>query len=127
MAFEGLKEFFSNSFETNDNLSKEYATHYYRNDYNKIKDAISAVAKQLGYTITNIDDQYKELLLVTRTKGELIITVYSLSYYDNSVDIKSTTHHLIACGRAKKRVKEFYEALNKMLELKRIGGENNEY
>ena len=123
----GLGDFFSNSFETNDFLDKEYATHYYRCDYNSIKNGISTVAKKLKYDITNIDDQYKEMLLVTRTRGELIITISTISYYEQSVDIKSTTHHLIACGRAKKRVKEFYEALNKVCELKKIGGGVNEY
>lgn len=123
----GLGDFFSNSFETNDFLDKDYATHYYRCDYNCIKNGISTVAKKLKYDITNIDDQYKEMLLVTRTKGELIITISSISYYEQSVDIKSTTHHILACGRAKKRVKEFYEALNKVCELKKIGGGVNEY
>ena len=85
------------------------------------------IEKKLKYDITNIDDQYKEMLLVTRTKGELIITISSISYYEQSVDIKSTTHHILACGRAKKRVKEFYEALNKVCELKKIGGGVNEY
>ena len=63
MAFEGNKTFFSNSFETSDNIDKEYATHYYRNDYSSIKDAIKQVAHKMGYTVTNVDDQYKELLL----------------------------------------------------------------
>ena len=77
-------------------------------NYNSIKNGISTIAKRLKYDITNIDDQYKEMLLVTRTKGELIITISSVSYYEQSVDIKSTTHHVIAFGRAKKRVKEIY-------------------
>lgn len=123
----GLKDFFSNSFETNDFEDKDYATHYYISDYNKIKDCISMTAKKLKYDITNVDDQYKELLLVTRTKGELIITVSTLSYYEQGVDIKSTTHHILSCGRAKKRVKEFYEELNKVCTLKRIGGGVHEY
>ena len=33
----GLGDFFSNNFETNDFLDKDYATHYYRCDYNSIK------------------------------------------------------------------------------------------
>lgn len=123
----GLADFFSNNFETNDFLEKEYATHYYRCDYNSIKNGISTIAKKLKYDITNIDDQYKEMLLVTRTKGELIITITSVSYYEQSVDIKSTTHHIIPFGRAKKRVKEFYEELNRVVELKRIGGGVHEY
>ena len=127
MAFEGIKNFFSNSFETSDNLDKEYATHYYRNDYSTIKDAIKSVAHKMGYDVTNVDDQYKELLLASRTKGEMIITITSLSYYENAIDIKATTHYVIACGRAKKRVKEFYETINKTLNLKRIGGGINEY
>lgn len=123
----GIKTFFSNSFETLDTNEAEFTTHYYANDYNTSKNAVVSVGKQLGYKMTNVDDRYQEILLVSRTHGELIVTLNTLSSYEHSVDIKVTTHYIIACGRAKKKASQFYNALNRQLTLKRKGGEYGGY
>lgn len=123
----GIKAFFSNSFETTDTNEVDYTTHFYANDYNTSKNAVISVGKQLGYKMTNVDDRYKEILLVSRTHGELIVTLNTLSSYEHSVDIKVTTHYVIAAGRAKKKAATFYEGLNRQLYLKRKGGEYGEY
>lgn len=122
-----IKSFFSNSFETLDTDEANYTTHFYANDYNTTKNYIISVGKQLGYTMTNVDDKYKEILLVSRTRGELIVTVQTYSSYEHSVDIKVTTHYIFPAGRAKKKAAAFYEALNHKLTLKRKGSERNEY
>lgn len=126
MAFSKLKQFFSNNFETN--LEEgEYGTHYYANDYNTSRNAVVDAGKSLGYTVTNIDDTYKEVLIVSRTKGELIVSLTSISYYETAIDIKVTTHYVVAAGRCKKKVLEFYEILDRFLTLKRKGGKFGEY
>lgn len=126
MAFSKLKQFFSNNFETN--LEEgEYGTHYYANDYNTSRNAVIDAGKKLGYNVTNVDDTYKEVLIVSRTKGELIVSLTSLSYFETAVDIKVTTHYMIAAGRCKKKVLEFYEVLDHFLTLKRKGGKFGEY
>ena len=76
MAFEKTKALFSNNFETNMISDPDYATHYYGNDYNTSKNAVIDAAKTLGYKVTNVDDQYKEILAVPRTHGEIIIIYY---------------------------------------------------
>ena len=69
----GLADFFSNSFETNDFLDKEYATHYYRCDYNSIKNGISTIAKRLKYDITNIGIFEKEFPYEKEYLGKRIL------------------------------------------------------
>ena len=123
----GIKTFFSNNFETTETNEAEYTTHYYANDYNTTKNAVIAVGKQFGLKMTNVDDRYKEILLVSRTNGELIVTLNTISSMEHSVDIKVTTHYVIAAGRAKKKAKQFYEELNRQLYLKRKGGESSGY
>lgn len=126
MALEGLKTFFSNHFETTYSADSQSATHYYSNDYRSTKEGIIAAGKELGYKMTNIDDRYKEMLLISHTGGELIFTLTSISYYETAVDMKVTTHHIIPAGRAKKKAIRIYEELNRLLTLKREGGEWNE-
>lgn len=123
--FESIKQFFSNHFETDDHGKNEYATHYYGNDYNTTKNAIVSVGRNMKFKMTNVDDHYRELLLVA-IKGELIFTLTNVSYYETAVDIKATTHHIVSANRTKKLVKQFYEELNRQLTLKRTGGTYNE-
>lgn len=123
--FEKIKQFFSNHFETNESEKKEYATHYYGNDYNTTKNAIVSVGRNMKFKMTSVDDHYRELLLVA-IKGELIFTLTSISYYETAVDIKATTHHIISANRTKKLVKQFYEDLNRQLTLKRTDGKYDE-
>lgn len=127
MAFEKIKGFFSNNFESNMIEGLDYATHYYGNDYNTSKDAVIRVAKSLGYKVTNVDDQYKEILAVSRTHGEIIITLFVQSYYETAIDLKVTTHYVISAGRTKKKAVAFYDLLDRALTLKRKGGNQNEY
>lgn len=127
MAFEKTKALFSNSFETNMISDPDYATHYYGNDYNTSKNAVIDAAKTLGYKVTNVDDQYKEILAVSRTHGEIIISLFTVSYYETAIDLKVTTHYVASFGRTKKKALAFYETLDRFLTLKRKGGTQNEY
>ena len=57
----GLADFFSNDFQTSDNNSNHILkTRYYRGDYTKIKSEIIDVAKKMGFSIEEINDDYIE-------------------------------------------------------------------
>lgn len=118
----GAKKFFSNSFETTE-FSNEQAltTHYYDNDYEKCKNAIVEVCNLYGYSVENIDDNYKEML-ISYNKGEIIVTLFNSSYYVTSIDFKITTRYVLPCGRGCKVLDKLYNSLNSKLTLKRIGG-----
>ncbi len=121
-----IKQFFSNNFETN--LEEgDYGTHFFANDYNTSRNAVIDAGKKLGYTVSNVDDKFKEVLLVSKTKGELIVSLTSISYYETAIDIKVTTHYIIAGNRCKKKVLDFFEILDRFLNLKRKGGSISEY
>lgn len=120
----GLKNFFSNEFETNYGDDRDVTSHYYGNDYNKTKEAVIQAGKRLGYDATNIDDKYKEIFLASKTKGEIIVTIRTFSYYENSVDFKVITHYIIPRGRAKKFAELMYQDLDRLLVLKRKGDYN---
>lgn len=121
-----IKQFFSNNFETNLE-DGDYGTHFFANDYNTSRNAVIDAGKKLGYTVSNVDDTYKEVLLVSKTKGELIVSLTSISYYETAIDIKVTTHYIIAGNRCKKKVVDFFEILDRFLNLKRKGGSISEY
>lgn len=127
MAFEGIKKFFSNNFETNTSLDSDSTTHYYASDYNHTKDAVIAVAKKMGYDVMNIDDKYKEILFASRRHGEVIVTIATMSFYENAVDMKVSTHYFIARGRAEKIAIKMYNEINRLITLKRKGGVADEY
>lgn len=110
--------FFSNQFETN--LSEEIntKTHVYGNDYHKVKEMIIMIGKKLGYDVKNIDDKYCEILLCSRLKGDIIVTINANNYYEQQVDFKINTHYLFPFGRTKKIAINMFEELNKHLVLK---------
>lgn len=123
----GLEKIFSNNFETSENAaSDDLTTHYYSNDYEKVKNTIIDISKGLRYKVVNINDTFQEIL-IKMPKGELIITLFNPSYSVTSVDCKVSTSYLLPFNRGAKVIKTYYEALNKQLTLKKIGGGNEYY
>lgn len=123
----GLEKIFSNNFETSENASSDdLTTHYYSNDYEKVKNTIIDISKGLRYKVININDTFQEIL-IKMPKGELIITLFNPSYSVTSVDCKVSTSYLLPFNRGAKVIKTYYEALNKQLTLKKIGGGNEYY
>ncbi len=127
MAFEGIKRFFTKTFETCTSMDSNSTTHYYANDYNNVKEAVIVASKKLGYEVLNIDDKYKEILLAYKTKVEIIVTITTISYYENAVDMKINTKYFIPMGRTIKVADNVYNELNHLISLKRRGGVADEY
>ena len=121
----GFKEYFSNDFTTSDDAKhEELVTRYYRNDYQTVKAVIIDVAKNLGYEVEDVNDQYKEILL-TSPKSEVIVSIIQLQFYEMAVDFKITTHYLISRARGIKEIAELYHRFNGRLNLKAKGNKNN--
>lgn len=113
----GLADFFSNDFQTSDNNSNHILkTRYYRGDYTKIKSEIIDVAKKMGFSIEEINDDYKEIR-VDSNRQEMIFNVFSISYFEQAVDIKVNTRYLIAAGRGLKLIDAFYKELSRNLTV----------
>lgn len=120
-----LKDIFSNSYETLDVCKdRRLLTHYYANTYEDTKNYFIDVIKLYGFHIVNINDDYQEIL-VEMPHGEFVVTLFSHSYNETSVDFKATTTYFIPFGRGVKYIEGFYKELDIRLNLKRIGGKNN--
>lgn len=127
MSLKSIKQFFSNSFDTQQSIDYESTTHYYSTDYNHTLEAIYVVAKKFNYKVKNVDEKYKEVLLMDKNGNEIIVTITTISYYENAVDMKINTHYFLSLGRPQNIVKKFYDELNRLITLKRIGGVVDEY
>ena len=111
----GFSDFFSNDFQTTDNHSNSVLkTRYYRGDYNKVKSEIIDIAKRMGFIVQEVNDDYKEIRVDSR-RQEMIFNVFSISYFEQAVDIKVNTRYLLACGRGIKLIESFYKELSKNL------------
>lgn len=118
----GLKNLFSNSFETADpSQDSRLTTHYYSNRYEDVTYAITQIAKKLRYTVMNVNDKFQEILIAT-PKADLIITLVNVGPSLISVDFKVTTNYIFPFGRGIKLINNYYELLNQQLHLKQVGG-----
>lgn len=112
-----LADFFSNDFQTSDNHSNHVLkTRYYRGDYNKIKSEIIDVANRMGFVVEEVNDEYKEIRVESR-RQEMIFNVFSISYFEQAVDIKVNTRYILSRGRGLKLIEAFYKELGKNLTV----------
>lgn len=117
-----LEKIFSNSFDTAElGINNDLATHFYHNDYEKVKNTIIDIARGLRHRVMNVDDTFNEIYIMM-PKGEIIVTLIKMSYNVTSVDFKVTTSYILPFGRGLKMIKIYYDSLNRQLELKKIGG-----
>lgn len=116
-----ISEFFSNDLQTSDNhKNPDLVTHYYKSDYRKIEEAVITVAKKLGFIVEEVNQDYKEIR-VTKRNQELIINIFTISYFEQAVDFKVNTSYILACGRGVKLVKNFYQELDRLSTVIRKG------
>ena len=110
-----ISDFFSNDFETSSkHKNPKLVTRHYRGDYQKVKKEVIHAVETLGLEFVEEIEEYHELRFVNR-KQEMIIEIFSNSYFDQSVDIKVNTKYLISFGRGLKLIEEFYTMLDKAL------------
>jgi hypothetical protein len=122
----GLSKSFSNSFQTADiETDKRLLTRYYHNNYDTVKEAILSIAKKHQFKIDGIDDRYKEIGISSK-KEMYIFNLANPNYTITSVDIKIVCHFLLPFMRPAKMINEFYDELNKLLELNHVGGKNEQ-
>ena len=109
-----IKNFFSNDFGTSDFAKNErLLTRYYRNDYKSTKNAVMNVAKKLGYEVVDANDQFKELLLSGMT-SDITVSIISVSYYEQAIDLHIITHYLLSMGRGIGHIEDFYAELDRI-------------
>ncbi|MBR2891762.1 MAG: hypothetical protein IKC22_05285 [Bacilli bacterium] len=111
----GFSDFFSNDFETSNNHSNNrLKTRHYRGEYNKVKAAVIVACGVLNLEVQEVNEEYHEIRCDNR-KQEMIIDIFSNSYFDQAVDVKVNTRYLLPCGRGIKLIEEFYSLLDKAL------------
>lgn len=111
----GFSDFFSNDFETSNNHSNNrLKTRHYRGEYNKVKAAVIVACGVLNLEVQEVNEEYHEIRCDNR-KQEMIIDIFSNSYFDQAVDVKVNTKYLLSCGRGIKLIEEFYSLLDKAL------------
>lgn len=115
-------DFFSNDFETSEKASNQkLQTRNYKGDYNKVKEAVCDACKKLSLQVEEINDQYKEIRADNRHQ-EMIINIYSVSYFHQAIDVKVNTNYLLSCARGLKLICSFFEILDK--NLTKVDGSN---
>ena len=110
-----ISDFFSNDLETsNKHKNHKLVTRHYRGDYLKVKNEVMFACSKLGLEFREEIEEYHELRFDNR-KQEMIIEIFSNSYFDQSIDIKLNTRYLIPFGRGLKLIESFYALLDKAL------------
>lgn len=115
-------KFLRNNYETSEYANNNgLMTHFYQNNYDQTLDAVTAALKSLDFVIDNVDNYYNELLAHDK-RCEVIITFAKPSYAITTIDIKINCKFVIAAGRPIKILNILFDAFNKRLTLKQIGG-----
>ena len=116
-----ISDFFSNDLQTSDNhKNPDLVTHYYKSDYRKIEETVLSVAKKLGFEVKEVNEDYKEIRIEKRAQ-EIIINIFTISYFEQAVDLKVNTSYILACGRGVKLVKTFYQELDRLATVLKKG------
>lgn len=63
-----------------------FKTHYYRESYNEVKFQILEIAKGMQMSISNVNDEYQEIFLVS-SKYNLMVKITSYAPGETSVDL----------------------------------------
>lgn len=113
-------EFLVKSVATSDTANPELLTHYYRNDYNTVKNCVLEVAKQMNYHVETIDDRYKEIFL-QGAKSHIIVTLVNITYYETALDMTVYTYWSLTKKKALKIVEDFYTRCDRKLNFKGKG------
>lgn len=114
-----FSDFFSNDFETKDNHKNEVLrTRYYRTDYEKMKEYLKKVFNDEKFELLSVDDNYHELHFY-KVNVEVIVSVFSESYFKQGVDFKVNSNYIISRGRGLKLIDRLYNALDKNFEKAR--------
>ncbi len=92
-------------------------TRWYSNNYNQCKDAVISVAKQLGYEVVNVDDNYCEMLL-EGAKYSIITKITSITPRETGVDFHVTSRSMLDFGAGKKHITLWYDSLSKHVQYK---------
>lgn len=114
MAFNNLRKHFETSDRAQD-LSLR--THYYRNDYRKVKTALTEAAKAAGFEFSHENDERMEHVL-KRKDCEVIVTIITITPIETTVDFTVNTFGLLSFGKGRKVIEELYRELDKRLMLK---------
>jgi len=102
-------------YRTADNAKdSRLTTRWYQNDYKEVSTALVQVATQFGFTLTNQDDQFGELIFIKK-QDTLDVKIISMNRRETAVDFTLNVASILDFGRSKSMIQEMYQRLGKML------------
>lgn len=106
-------------YETRELHTKEaFRTHWYQCTYDQMKKALFDVAEDLGYSVVDVNDTFKEILLEGRHL--IIVKVTSFNKYEQGIDFNITTKWLLDLGRGKTLVNRLYAGIAEYVKFKGV-------
>ena len=106
-------------YETRELHSKEaFRTHWYQANYEDTKKAIFQMAEDLGYSVIDVNDTYREMLL--EGPHDVIVKITSYGRYEQGIDFCISTKWWFDLGRGKKVVTRLYEQLGSYIKFKGV-------
>lgn len=114
----GFKDIFNNNYETTeDALTDELKTRYYRNRYEEVVDVVKEMIKEEGGTIKAEIKEYQEIYFET-VDYSCTVTIVGVRPSETAVDFKITTYKVFANGKGKKIIISLYKYLDSKLSFK---------
>ena len=108
--------------ETSENSTKEFLkTHYYKCNYAKLKKAVFDVLDELGFDLTNEDDEYYEHLF-QRHDVNLTLKFNEFNQRETCIDFFIDAYYfLFPKSKVEKLMTIIYAKVNKLVEFKGLG------
>ena len=117
----GIRDYFSNNFETNDtHRIPKLKTRYYKASYKKIKIALEEYCDKTNVHIKHVDDAHKELFLQTN-KYHIIFSVVQITPLESAIDMKIQTYKIMGMNTPIDIIWKFYQHLDSVLSFKGVG------
>ncbi|TVP94748.1 MAG: hypothetical protein EA374_05925 [Acholeplasmatales bacterium] len=117
----GIRSFFETIAETREKHPEEaMKTHYFRQRYTAVKDALLAYAKTAGYTVKHVNDTHGELYLEQKNHY-VIATITQMNPVETGLDLKVGFESLIGFNRPRKTIAGIFAHMKQSLIFKGTG------
>ena len=108
-------------YETSESAKKDYLkSNWYKASYTKVKEALLEVAKEKGYKVVHINDEYSEIFVIG-DNFEATFKLYQMKPTETSLDMYFIPKMIFDFGRSKKIITEIYSAMKKKVQFIGLG------
>lgn len=107
-----------NTYENHPN--NHLKSHWYEQSYEECKSAVIEVAKRLEMSVSNINDEYKEIFLVKKNY-KLMVKITDFAYHETCIDLYLETPGFLGRFRWRSFIDRYYAELKTLLYFKGVG------